>query len=159
MLCNYIDIDDVKNSDDLDEEELRELKTQIRIENQNFLNCNNGVQMVLSLLSDYSDPVNADLISNNLIMFAIKLLDGGNNEVQRSVWSYFQNFPSSEVFFMRIHNKIESMIALLRKEEVDDPVKLFEFQREPDELTNVLRMLQLFAEGHYTVLQEYMHFQ
>jgi hypothetical protein len=86
-------------------------------------------------------------------------MDGGNNEVQRSVWSYFQNFPSSEVFFMRIHGKIQQMISELRREELDDPVRLFEFQRDSDELTNVLRMLQLFAEGHYTVLQEYMHLQ
>lgn len=81
--------------------------------------------MVLALLSDYSDPVNSDLIFNNLVYFAIQLLDGGNNDVQKSIWSYFENFPSSEVFFMRVHNRIESLIFDLRKEEADDPVKIY----------------------------------
>ena len=50
-------------------------------DNQNFLNSNNAMQMVLALLSDYTDPVNADLIFNDLINFGIQLMDGGNNEV------------------------------------------------------------------------------
>ena len=37
--------------------------------------------MVLTLLSDYSDPISADLIFNDLIYFGIQLMDGGNNEI------------------------------------------------------------------------------
>jgi hypothetical protein len=47
------------------------------------------MQMILTLMSDYSDPINSDLIFNNLVMFAIQLMEGGNNEVQKSVWSFF----------------------------------------------------------------------
>lgn len=39
------------------------------------------MQMVLTLLSDYTDPTNADLIFNDLIYFAVQLMDGGNNEI------------------------------------------------------------------------------
>ena len=46
-----------------------------------------------------------------------------------------------------------------RKEDVDESVSIFTFQEDSDELTNILRFTQLFAEGHYTVLQEYMHIQ
>lgn len=47
----------------------------------------------------------------------------------------------------------------LRREDVDESVTLFKFQKDTDELTNILRLTQLFAEGHYSVLQEYMHIQ
>lgn len=60
---------------------------------------------------------------------------------------------------MRIHNKIQRMIGDLRKDEVDESIMVYEFQRDSDEMINILRFLQLFAEGHYSVLQEYMHFQ
>lgn len=45
--------------------------------------------MTLTLLSDCTDPVNAKLIFNDLICFGIDLLDGGNNDVQKAVWSFF----------------------------------------------------------------------
>ena len=44
--------------------------------------------MILTLLSDYSDPTNTQKIFNDLILFAIDLLDGGNQDVQKSVWNY-----------------------------------------------------------------------
>lgn len=63
--------------------------------------------MIFSLLSDYSDPKLSDTIFNDLVNFGIQILDGGNREVQKSVYGYFKNFTSSEVFFMRIHSRIE----------------------------------------------------
>jgi hypothetical protein len=71
VLSNYIEIDEVKDASNLDAEELAQRKEEQKVENQNFLNCNNGIQMVLTLLSDYSDPVNSDLIFNDLVLFAI----------------------------------------------------------------------------------------
>ena len=39
----------------------------------------------------------------NLIEFGIKLLDGGNNEVQKSIYKFFTNFGSSEIFFEEVN--------------------------------------------------------
>ena len=38
----------------------------------------------------------------NLIEFGIKLLDGGNNKVQKSVYKFFTNFGCSEIFFDQV---------------------------------------------------------
>lgn len=70
--------------------------------------------MLLSLLSDYSNPKANDAVFGDLINFGIKLLEEGNNEVQKSVYAYFMNFPSSEVFFKRIHGRLEEEINNLR---------------------------------------------
>jgi hypothetical protein len=106
--------------------------------------------MVMVLLSDYSEPVFADMVLNDLVYFAIQMMNGGNRDIQETVWSYFENFPTSEVFFMRIHNKIQKTILDLKKTEPDESIKLFQFQKDSDLINNILRMMQLFAEGHFT---------
>lgn len=45
--------------------------------------------MTLTLLSDISDPINSHKIFGELISFAIDLLDGGNDDIQKSIWNYF----------------------------------------------------------------------
>ena len=39
----------------------------------------------------------------NLIEFGIKLLDGGNNEVQKNIYKFFTNFGNSEIFFEEVN--------------------------------------------------------
>lgn len=54
---------------------------------------------ILYIFSDYKDPARADAIFNSLMTFGINMLEGGNREVQKSVYNYFINYPNSEVFF------------------------------------------------------------
>ena len=39
------------------------------------------MQMALALMSDYSDPVFADEVFNDLVYFAIQLMAGGNRDI------------------------------------------------------------------------------
>lgn len=48
------------------------------------------------------------------------MLDGGNREVQKSVYSFFLNYTSSEVFFMKLHEKFDIEIANIKKEDDDE---------------------------------------
>ena len=84
-------------------------------------------------------------------------MQGGNLEVQKSIFYYFQNFTSSEKFFLRIHEKINEEIAKLKKveeeEEEDDDDEDSALKNDNDSMTSILRFLQLFAEGHNLDLQ------
>ena len=73
----------------------------LMIEMQNFLNKNNATFMILLRLSDPSFSYK-DSLFQEFIKFAIRLLEGGNNEVQKNVYKYFCNFTSSEVFFLKV---------------------------------------------------------
>lgn len=115
--------------------------------------------MLLSLLSNYSNPILNDQLFNELIQFGIYLLNDGNREVQKSVYAYFQNFMTSEVFFMRLHSRIHDEINVLKRDQREETPPLFKFEQEQDVIQNILRFMQLFAEGHYLDLQNYMRQQ
>lgn len=58
--------------------------------------------MIFSKLSDPNLDSN-DVVFKELIIFASKLLEGGNVEVQKSVYSYFTRFDNSEMFFYKVY--------------------------------------------------------
>lgn len=126
---------------------------------QNFLNNSNAMTIVLMLLSDYKDEDRYEAIFNPLISFGIMLLDGGNREVQKSVYNFFLNYTTSEVFFLRLHEKFDEERMQLKADEQDDTIVTYAFQKQPDAMNNTLRFMQLFAEGHYRELQNYVRFQ
>jgi hypothetical protein len=70
------------------------------------------------------------------------LLDGGNREVQKSVYHFFINHTSSEMLFLRLHNRFDEDCINLKKEDEDDnTVVTYLFQERPDEIANTLRFL------------------
>jgi len=74
---------------------------EARVEMQNFLNRNNCVYMIFSKLSDPKLTLK-DPLFHKLILFAINLLEGGNSEVQKEIYTYFTDFTNSEVFFNKV---------------------------------------------------------
>lgn len=77
-------------------------------------------------------------------------------EVQKSIYYYFQNFASSEMFFLRIHEKINNEILKLKKSDEDEDEDQDEESPiipQVDQIQSILRFLQLFAEGHNLDLQ------
>lgn len=74
----------------------------------------------MSLLSDHGDTKINEAVFGDLINFGIRLLEGGNLEVQKSVYSYFMNFTSSEVFFKRVHTMLSEEIVKLKRGIVDN---------------------------------------
>jgi hypothetical protein len=87
------------------------------------------------------------------------LMDGGNRDVQKSVYTYFLNYTSSEALFLRLHEKFDAEVIEIRKEdENDESVVVYGFQKQPNEIMNTMRFMQLLAEGHYAELQNYIRF-
>ena len=80
VLCNYIQIEEPLPPGTI-EEDIKGLIEEQKQQNQNFINSCNGMQMALALMSDYSDPVFADEVFNDLVYFAIQLMDGGNRDI------------------------------------------------------------------------------
>lgn len=52
-LSNFIEINTVHNNSELDEKEKKDMEQEEKENNQNFLNSNNAVMMLFSILSDY----------------------------------------------------------------------------------------------------------
>ncbi|EGR27925.1 MIR domain protein [Ichthyophthirius multifiliis] len=160
ILGNFIQIKTEEIQKEDNEEKRQEMETEQIENNQNFLNQNNATLMLLNLLSDYSNPQYSDLIFGDLIQFGIKLLEGGNREIQKSFYAYFMCYTSSEVLFKRLHTQISEQITMLKQNIVDtNNLNLYLFQEKDDIILSILQFLQLLAEGHYLELQRYMKFQ
>lgn len=86
---------------------------------------------ILMLLSDSQNREQSEEIFDDLINFGISLLDGGNQEVQKSVFNFFLNYTTSEVFFLRLHEKFEQEITKIRKDnDIDDnSIKSYRFKK------------------------------
>lgn len=102
LLSNFIDINEVENMLELSESEREKKKKEQQEMHQDFLNERNTTLMVLTHLSDYNKMMSNSELFLPLIQLAIQLLKGGNRNVQRNFYSYFMNFNSSEVFFLKV---------------------------------------------------------
>ena len=101
-------------------------------------------------------------ISKLMIYFCTQLLDGGNSEIQGAFYEQFVKDPDSMNFFHLLHTLVSNEItknarqlsslqkaeAVLQKWHYSD--YLFHF-----DLSIVLRLIQLFVEGHHSELQAY----
>ena len=102
LLSNFIDINEYENVPDISEIEQEKKKNEQQEIYQDFLNEKNTTLMVLTHLSDYNKKKSNSELFLPLIQLAIKLLTGGNRNVQKNFYSYFMNFASSEVFFLKV---------------------------------------------------------
>ena len=59
------------------------------------------------------------------------MLDGGNQEVQKSVYNFFLNYTTSEVFFSKLHDKFEQETIKIRKDNNihDNTTKSYRFKK------------------------------
>ena len=89
-----------------------------------------------------------------LLKFAILLLYGGNPNIQKTLYDYFINDPSSEKFFEKMHYL---MMKEISKNEMPELAKPIEDEKENTLFSmKILRFLQLFCEGHNIYLQNYL---
>ena len=122
--------------------------------------------MLLSVLADPSEEMVDVEVFNNFLEFGIKLLEGGNPRIQKNIHTYFINFPKSEVLFAKFHSIISNYSDSLTKDDMGNSSSqkndiFLESNSETKRvvLENVIRLLQLFAEGHFTDLQNYIRYQ
>lgn len=130
LLSNYIDINEYENMPDISEQEKEKKKNEQQQLHQDFLNDKNTTLMVLTHLSDYNKMKSNNEIFLPLIQLGIKLLTGGNRNVQKNFYSFFINFASSEVFFLKIHERINEEIADMKQNEKSESNKTYKFEEQ-----------------------------
>ncbi|KRX06791.1 MIR motif [Pseudocohnilembus persalinus] len=142
---------------------LQNAEEQDKLEDtQNEMEHMGATNMFLSLVSDASSnqAVN-DTLFIQLLEFMSKLLQDGNKKIQSSIYQYFLNHPETEVFFKKIHQTFTDYIEFLRDQQKRKKFQaLDQRQNMKSELVmRLLKMLQLFCEGHYLELQNYLYKQ
>ena len=103
----------------------------------------------------------------NLILLCISLLQGGNSQVQETIYNYFTKNSNSENFFSILYRIIIEHISFRKKkkshyEKVDLCFKQLSFSYKTQTrfgIEKVLRLLQLFTENHNAKLQNYLRYQ
>lgn len=102
LLSNFIDINDFEEVAELSDNEREKKEKEQQELHQDFLNEKNTTLMLLTHLSDYNKMNSNSELFLPLMQLANKLLTGGNRNVQKNFYSYFMNFTSSEVFFLKV---------------------------------------------------------
>ena len=143
---------------------------------QNFFDRFNATKMFLNVISDSKiNPIENELL-DHFLSFMITLLDGGNHKVQRTIFNYFNYYSKSEVLFQKFHQIFSDAIKEFSERQrktgslgtsgrdgslVTDPSSNDDDKKalKSSILMKTLRLMQLFTEGHYLDLQNYMKYQ
>lgn len=119
-------------------------------ERQEELNKFGATRVILALMSERSLAVE---VYKALLHSAAKLLDGGNEQIQKEFYMFFINIPGSEVLFERLSKLLVTQADLLGSE------RMAQEKVETDQIRVSLRLLQLFCENHNSSLQNYIRQQ
>lgn len=101
-------------------------------------------------------------------MLFTKLLHEGNQLVQKSVYEFFVNDPSSERFFELFHNIINDYVGNQQlsglifeqiEQDLDDIQLVYRSADKQVNLIKILKLIQLFCENHNDKLQNYLRHQ
>ena len=123
---------------------------------QNTITGYGLVRVVFTLMCDnYVDME----IFKSLMTVCIELLDGGNEFVQSEIYFFFNNTANSEVFFERIHQIFVDYIDKIAHSQNTMSKIPKAFKKRYDDIRSLLRLLQLFCEGHNLSLQNYIRLQ
>ena len=134
----------------LDNEEITDQNRKAVEQEQAYLAECGATNMIMVQLTDPQMALIADDYTLNLLTFAIRLLEGGNTVIQAEFYSFMKMQNSSEVFFTKVYYLFLKEAEFTNKNEQSPNI---------DVVLNVLRLIQRFAEGHYTELQIYMRVQ
>lgn len=133
--------------DDLDE-------TKAKIQDE--FNSYGASRVVLTLLCD--PDIDQDVFVS-LLEFSIQLLEGGNIKVQQEFYQYFVSVSGSERFFEKLHRLFTETIAKTANRHIIEVSRIPIYKTNKIKIRLVLRLVQLFCEGHYNKLQNYVRHQ
>ena len=119
-------------------------------ERQEELNKFGATRVILALMSERSLSVE---VYKALLHSASKLLNGGNEVIQKEFYMFFINIPGSEVLFERLNGLLVTQAELLGSE------RMGQERIETDQMRVSLRLIQLFCENHNSSLQNYVRQQ
>ncbi|CAD8168125.1 unnamed protein product [Paramecium pentaurelia] len=138
-----------------------------KVEMQNLFDKLGATQMVLLVLSENNSDKK---LMMSFLQFINTLLDGGNDQVQGTIYSFMMSFSQSENIFQKIYfiirKQIENLEILSKSkgESENESAGLLqidynEFQEDLSLVLEVLTFLQNAVEGHYRKLQNYFREQ
>ncbi|EGR27785.1 MIR domain protein, partial [Ichthyophthirius multifiliis] len=117
-------------------------------ERQDQLDKLNATKIVLKLFWDENE--NDSYYLNYLLKFLNLLLKNGNKSVQKNIFDYFQSSSNSEKLFSKINQ-------ILYSQSIQKPI--LNGSHKSQIIQKILRLLQLFCEGHNLFLQNYIRKQ
>jgi len=122
------------------------------VERQEMFDKLNATRIFIVLIWDEKND-DTDYLSS-LFKFMIWLLLGGNHTVQKTIYDFFITNSSSEKFFRKVNDLILREItntSLTSKSTISKEISKIGMK--------LLRLLQLFCEGHNLDLQNYLRQQ
>ena len=133
---------------------------------QNRLDTAGATHLMITLANSRNPTVAAEAVN-----FGIALLLGGNQKVQGSLLKIFESSPKS--FFVNIVSKMQKASDELKErrrerafvasnQQLDgsgEINRLLDNKFDLQNISSILRLLQLFCEGHYLPMQNYMRIQ
>lgn len=130
-------------------------------------NLMNKCGLTETILSYFCSENACQKVIENLILLCISLLQGGNTQVQETIYNYMTKTPNSENFFRTLYRIINEQISFRNKkkshfEKVDICFKQLPYSYQTKAkfgTEKVLRLLQLFTENHNSNLQNYLRYQ
>lgn len=129
---------------------------EIRQKIQDDLNSYGAGRVALTLMCDPDlDPE----VFMALLDFSIQLLNGGNKKVQLEFYQFFVNVANSEIFFEKIHKLFLSKIDKIAHGPSNENSRLPVYKSNKVEISDIMRLLQLFCENHFDKLQNYIRYQ
>ncbi|CAG9317756.1 unnamed protein product [Blepharisma stoltei] len=129
---------------------------EIKVKIQDQLNSFGVSRVVLALMCD---PEVNKQVFHALLELSIQLLDGGNDKVQQEFYQYFIGVAGSEYFFEKIHNTLLENVSKLASGHISEITRVPVYKSKKVQMRRILRVLQLFCEGHFTKLQNYIRHQ
>ena len=121
-----------------------------------FLN-NGSIEIFLKIACEGNKILNENTFPI-IIHFFNNLLNGGNTDVQKKFIQLFQTLPNSDNFFLHIRDFIDKDIF----ENLKNRTNIMEPKIDMENLNkikDIMRYLQLLAENHNTVLQNFLREQ
>lgn len=122
--------------------------------------------MIFTVIAETKTNPIQDDIFDNLLSFLISLLEGGNQNSQKSAYNYFITIPTSEYifekFYLIINDQIEEIKANKHNKKEVISKKKFSVENEnlkKSILEKILRIMQMLTEGHYLEMQLYLREQ
>ena len=115
----------------------------------------NTTKILLILI--WEDTDNDHQFLYYLFKFFVSLLFGGNRQVQKTIYNFFQSNPISEKFFRKMNELITNEINFYHNRQFNSDSQITDKRKHL--LPKILRLLQLFCEGHNFDLQNYLRFQ
>ncbi|EGR31182.1 MIR domain protein [Ichthyophthirius multifiliis] len=125
---------------------------------QNVMNGLNTTRICITLIMNESSQDKIYLYY--IFRLLISLLDDGNQNVQETVYNFFIHNSESEKFFKQLYYIMNDEINYIAKYKGEKTsIGSGKGSGKKPLIENVLRLLQLFCEGHNQKLQDYLRFQ